>query len=37
MVRDTIPPGTLHVLILKTLEPGVKMHGFEIAESIQRR
>ena len=36
MVRDTIPPGTMHVLILKTLERGVEMHGFEIAESIQR-
>jgi transcriptional regulator len=36
MVRDPIPPGTLHLLILKTLARDEEMHGFEIAESIQR-
>lgn len=36
MPRDTIPPGTLHLLILKTLARADEMHGFEIAESIQR-
>src|SRR5687768_538251 len=35
MPRDAIPPGTLHLLILKTLGRGSEMHGFEIAESIQ--
>lgn len=36
MSRDTIPPGTLHLLILKTLARGGELHGFEIAESIER-
>ncbi len=36
MARDLIPPGTLHVLILKTLARGGELHGFEIAESIAR-
>jgi len=36
MSRDEIPPGTLHLLILKTLARGIELHGFEIAESIQR-
>ena len=36
MSRDPIPPGTLHLLILKTLATAGEMHGFEIAESIQR-
>ncbi len=36
MSRDTIPPGTLHLLILRTLARDGEMHGFEIAESIQR-
>src|SRR5689334_19023504 len=35
MERDAIPPGTLDMLILKTLAPGPKMHGFEIAEAIE--
>jgi transcriptional regulator len=35
MVRDEIPPGTLEVLILTTLSRVEKLHGFEIAESIQ--
>lgn len=33
--RDEIPPGTLDVLILRTLARGGEMHGFEIANSIQ--
>lgn len=33
--RDEIPPGTLHLLILKTLLRHGEMHGFEIADSIQ--
>lgn len=36
MARDPIPPGTLHLLILKTLAAAEEMHGFEIADSIQR-
>ena len=32
--RDEIPPGTLDMLILRTLAKGREMHGFEIAESI---
>jgi PadR family transcriptional regulator, regulatory protein PadR len=34
--RDEIPPGTLHLLILKTLERAGELHGYEIAGSIQR-
>jgi PadR family transcriptional regulator, regulatory protein PadR len=34
-VRDEIPPGTLLMLILKTLTRGRELHGFEIARSIQ--
>ncbi|MGC1294258.1 MAG: PadR family transcriptional regulator [Alloacidobacterium sp.] len=33
--RDEIPPGTLYLLILKTLTVGGRLHGYEIAESIQ--
>ena len=36
MARDTIPPGTLHLLILRTLARSGELHGFEIAESIER-
>src|SRR5262245_61071048 len=36
MARDVIPQGTLHMLILKTLARGGEMHGFEIAEAIER-
>ena len=36
MARDPIPSGTLHLLILKTLAQEGEMHGFEIAESIER-
>jgi transcriptional regulator len=35
--RDEIPPGTLDLLILKTLARGDPLHGFEIAEAIQAR
>lgn len=35
--RDEIPPGTLDVLILKILQSDVELHGFEIANAIQRR
>ncbi|HTS64386.1 MAG TPA: PadR family transcriptional regulator [Candidatus Acidoferrales bacterium] len=34
--RDAIPPGTLDMLILKTLVRGGEMHGFEIAEAIRQ-
>ena|SRR5437870_1836201 len=34
--RDEIPPGTLYMLILKTLARGGEMHGFEIANAIER-
>ena len=37
MSRDEIPPGTLYLLILKTLALHGEAHGFEIAEAIQRR
>ena len=33
--RDEIPPGTLYLLILKTLTRSGEMHGYEIANSIQ--
>src|SRR5579872_1887637 len=33
--RDEIPPGTLYVLILKTLSRAGRLHGYEIAEHIQ--
>lgn len=34
--RDEIPPGTLYMLILRTLARGGEMHGYEIANSIQQ-
>jgi transcriptional regulator len=34
--RDEIPPGSLYLLILKTLARSGQMHGYEIANSIQR-
>ena len=37
MSRDEIPPGTLYLLILKTLAARKKLHGYEIAESIEQR
>ena len=37
MSRDEIPPGTLEMLILKTLARADRpSHGFEIAESIEQ-
>ena len=36
MNRDEIPPGTLYLLILKTLALHGELHGYEIADSIQR-
>ena len=33
--RDEIPPGTLHLLIMKALSRRGKLHGYEIAEAIQ--
>ena len=33
--RDEIPPGTLYLLILKALSRCGKLHGYEIAETIQ--
>lgn len=36
MSRDEIPPGTLYLLILKTLAVRKKLHGYEIAESIEQ-
>jgi len=35
MNRDEIPPGTLYLLILKTLALHGEAHGYEIADSIQ--
>ena len=35
MSREEIPPGTLYLLILKTLAVRGRLHGYEIAESIQ--
>jgi PadR family transcriptional regulator PadR len=34
--RDAIPLGTLYLLILRTLARSGEMHGYEIANSIQR-
>ena len=36
MNRDELLPGTLTLLVLKTLERGGEMHGYEIARSIQQ-
>jgi len=36
MHQDEIPPGTLYLLMLKTLARGGQMHGYEIAGSIER-
>ena len=35
--RDEIPPGTLDMLILKTLARVSELHGFAIADAIQQR
>jgi PadR family transcriptional regulator PadR len=34
--RDAIPPGTLEMLVLRTLAAGRDLHGFEIAEAIHQ-
>jgi PadR family transcriptional regulator PadR len=34
--RAEIPPGTLDMLILKTLSRERELHGFEIAQAIER-
>jgi PadR family transcriptional regulator PadR len=36
LARDEIPPGTLYMLILKTLARSGQLHGYEIANSIQQ-
>ena len=36
MPRDEIPPGTLYLLILRTLARSGELHGYEIANSIRR-
>ena len=37
MARDEIPQGTMNLLILKTLAAGGELHGYEIAEAIERQ
>jgi len=34
--RDEIPPGTLYLLILNSLAVRGRLHGYEIAECIER-
>jgi PadR family transcriptional regulator PadR len=34
--RDEIPPGTLEMLVLRTLARHGELHGFEIADAIHR-
>lgn len=34
--RSPIPPGTLDMLVLKTVAAGRELHGFQIAEAIER-
>lgn len=36
ITRDEIPPGTLYMLILKTLSRSGVLHGYEIASAIER-
>lgn len=36
MRRADIPPGTLDLLILRTLERAGELHGFEVARSIEQ-
>ncbi len=36
MHKDEIPPGTLYLLILRTLARSGQLHGYEIANAIQR-
>jgi len=33
---DPIPPGTLDMLVLRTVARAGKLHGFEIAEAIEQ-
>jgi len=35
-MRDEIPPGTLYMMILRTLARHGEMHGFEVVASIQQ-
>ncbi len=35
-MRTEIPPGTLYMLILKTLARGGPMHGYGISEQIHQ-
>ena len=37
MPPDEIPPGTLYILILKTLAVRKRLHGYEIAEFIEQQ
>ncbi len=36
MRKNEIPPGTLYMLILKTLARNKELHGYEIAKSIEQ-
>jgi PadR family transcriptional regulator PadR len=36
LVRDEIPPGTLYMLVLKTLARHGELHGYEIVNAIQQ-
>lgn len=36
MYRDEIPPGTLYMLILRSLARNGEMHGYEIASFIKK-
>ena len=36
VTRDEIPPGTLYMLILRTLTREKQLHGYEIANAIQQ-
>ena len=36
VARDEIPPGTLSLLILRVLARSVELHGYEIADTIER-
>ena len=35
-MRDEIPPGTLDLVVLRTLARHGELHGFQIADAIQR-
>jgi PadR family transcriptional regulator len=36
LMRDEIPPGTLYMLVLKTLARHGELHGYEIVNAIQQ-